>query len=96
MEYPKILSIIYNILTLYQFMKNKAKFVLINLVINLLILSISFLGIQNANKKGVIKFLSFKSVELPIGFILASSFILGSCTSGCLFVVFQGRQKKIK
>jgi len=37
-----------------------------------------FIGIQNTSNKSKIDFLISESIELPIGFIVGSSFIIGS------------------
>ena len=37
-----------------------------------------FIGIQNSTNKSKVNFLINKTIELPIGFIVGSSFILGS------------------
>ena len=40
--------------------------------------AILFIGIQNNSKKSNVDFLINKTIELPISFIVGSSFILGS------------------
>ena len=37
-----------------------------------------FIGIQNSSNKGKVDFLINKTIELPISFLIGSSFILGS------------------
>ena len=37
-----------------------------------------FIGIQNSSNKSKVDFLINKTIELPIGFIVGTSFILGS------------------
>ena len=37
-----------------------------------------FIGIQNSSNKNKVDFLINETIELPIGFIVGSSFILGS------------------
>ncbi len=63
-------------------MTTKISFLFLNLILNLVIFSLLFLGVQNANKKISINFLSLKSIEMPLGFILGVSFILGTTTGG--------------
>ena len=65
----------------------KAKLLIISFFINFLILSLIYLGIQNSNTKKPVHFLSFKSVELPVGFLLGLSFIVGSTTGSTLIVL---------
>ena len=65
----------------------KGKLLIISFFINFLILSLIYLGIQNSNNKRPIHFLSFKSVELPVGFLLGLSFIIGSTTGSTLLIV---------
>ena len=40
--------------------------------------AILFIGIQNSSNKSKVDFLINKTIELPISFIVGSSFILGS------------------
>ena len=47
-------------------------------VINSLLFLILFIGIQNSSKKNKVDLLINETIELPIGFIVGSSFILGS------------------
>ena len=57
------------------------KFFLANfnsLVLNLLMLLILLIGIQNNHDKKSIDFLIFKTIELPIGFIVGSGLIAGT------------------
>ena len=59
-------------------MPDKLKILFGNYLINLIVLCLIFLGVQNADQKSPIYFLSLKSVDLPIGFIVGVSFIIGS------------------
>lgn len=68
-------------------MQAKAKIFFINFLINLIILSVSFVGIQNAKKNNIVKFSTFESVEIPVGFIFVFSFILGSFTGGSFSIL---------
>ena len=54
----------------------------LNFIIHLIILSVTFIGIQNSNKKNIVKLYTLKSVEMPVGFIVVFSFIFGSFTGG--------------
>mgnify|MGYP001170646134 CR=1 FL=1 len=74
----------------------KAKLLLLNLLINIIIISLSFISIQNASKKNFVNFSSFKSVEVPIGLILSLSFILGSSTGSTLLFFSKENHKSPK
>ncbi len=73
-------------------MPSKVSVLFLNLLINFVMFSLLFLGVQNANKKNAINFLSYQSVEMPLGFILGVSFILGT-TTGSLPVLFSKNSK---
>ena len=73
-------------------MPSKVSALFLNLLVNFVIFSLLFLGVQNANKKNAINFLSYQSVEMPVGFILGVSFILGT-TTGSLPVLFSKNSK---
>ncbi len=45
-----------------------------------------FVGIQNSSNKSKVDFLIDKSIELPISFIVGSSFILGSIFGTFVFL----------
>ena len=74
----------------------KAKLLIISFFINFLILSLIYLGIQNSSNKSPIHFLSFKSVELPVGFLLGLSFIVGSTTGSTLLIVNNKNSQKAR
>ena len=67
-------------------MRSKVSFLFLNLLVNFVMFSLLFLGVQNANKKNAINFFSYQSVEMPVGFILGVSFILGTTTGGLPFL----------
>ena len=52
--------------------------------LNLVLFTVLMIGIQNNHEKKSIDFLILKTIDLPIGFIVGSSFILGSL-SGSIF-----------
>ena len=57
------------------------KFILSNIYsvfLNLVLLTVLMIGIQNNHEKKTIDFLIFKTIDLPIGFIVGASFIFGS------------------
>ena len=47
-------------------------------VFNSCLFTFLFIGIQNSSNKSKVDFLISESIELPISFIVGSSFILGS------------------
>ena len=47
-------------------------------IFNSSLLMILFIGIQNSSKNSKVNFLINETIELPISFIVGSSFILGS------------------
>jgi len=68
------------------------KFVISNIssfLINLFFLIFLILGIQNSFERSKIKFLNYKSAEMPISFIVGSSFITGSLLGNFIFHVLK-------
>jgi len=51
---------------------------------NLILFVFLFLSIQNSTNKQNVFFLNYKSVEIPLSFIVGSSFIFGSFSSNIL------------
>ena len=47
-------------------------------IFNSCLFAILFIGIQNSSNKSKINFLRNETIELPISFVVGSSFILGS------------------
>ena len=73
------------------------KFILSNLfsvIINLFLLFFLLFAIQNNHEKKKVKVLEMESIELPISFILGSSFIAGSFSGNLIYTIF--KFKKIK
>ena len=59
------------------------KFILTNfysVFLNFVLFTVLMIGIQNNHEKKSIDFLVFKTIELPIGFIVGTSLIFGSLT----------------
>ena len=54
------------------------------LTFNFCLLSILIIGLQNNSKKSKVDLIVDKSIELPIGFIIGTSFISGSIIGGVL------------
>ena len=55
-------------------------------IFNSCLFALLFIGIQNNSNKSKVELLISESIELPIGFIVGSSFILGSIF-GSFFVL---------
>ena len=47
-------------------------------IFNSCLFAVLFVGIQNSSNKSKVDFLINETIELPIGFLVGSSFILGS------------------
>ena len=47
-------------------------------IFNSCLFAILFIGIQNSSNKSKVNFLINETIELPISFVIGSSFILGS------------------
>ena len=60
----------------------KFKALLLNIVINSFLLLLLTLVIQNSSNKNEVNLIFFKTISLPLSFILGSSFIGGSFCSG--------------
>ena len=54
------------------------KKILYSAIFNSCLFAVLFIGIQNSSKKSKVDFLINETIELPISFIVGSSFILGS------------------
>ena len=53
-------------------------------LLNTILFVFLFLSIQNSANKQKVFFLNYKSVEIPLSFIIGSSFIFGSFSSNIL------------
>ena len=60
-------------------------------VFNSCLVSLLFIGIQNSSNKSKVDFLINETIELPISFLVGSSFILGSILGS--FVDFNMNKK---
>ena len=58
--------------------------VFFNLLINFSFFTILIIGIQNNKNKSTINLLGIKTVNLPVSFIIGTSFISGSITGSFL------------
>ena len=57
-----------------------------SVIFNSCLFAILFIGIQNSSNKSKVDLLIDKTIELPISFIVGSSFILGSILGN--FIIF--------
>ena len=55
-----------------------------NITINTTLLFILLIGIQNSSNKTKVNFLFIETVQLPISFIIGTSFISGSLLGGLI------------
>ena len=62
-----------------------------SLILNSTLFLILITGVYNSDKKSKVNFLTQETIDLPISFIIGSSFIAGSVTSG--FISFFIRKK---
>ena len=58
--------------------------IIFNFIFNLSLFGILIIGIQNSSDKNKVNFLFKETVELPISFIIGSSFIFGTITGQIL------------
>ena len=72
----------------------KIKKLLFAATFNLSLFALLFIGIQNSSNKNKVNLLIDKSVELPIGFIVGTSFIGGSIFGGILSMFSKVSDKK--
>ena len=59
----------------------------LSLILNLSFLLILITGVYNSDKKSKVNFLTKETIDLPISFIIGSSFVAGSLT-GSLISLF--------
>ncbi len=72
----------------------KLKLLTLNLTTAVLLVFFLCLGSQNLNKRYRINFLINKTVSLPIGFLIGTSFTLGLMSGGLTSVLIQNTDKK--
>ena len=61
-------------------------------IFNSCLFAILFIGIQNSSNKSKVDFLINETIELPISFVVGSSFIFGSILGG--FIEFNMNKEK--
>ena len=72
------------------------KFIFTNinsLLINIFLVFFLLFAIQNSQEKKTLKFFNKESIELPISFILGSSFLAGSLTCGFILSICNFKSK---
>ena len=62
------------------------KKLLLSTIFNSCLFLLLFIGIQNSSNKSKVDLLIEETIELPIGFIVGSSFILGSIIGNVLIL----------
>ena len=69
------------------------KKILFNSTINITFFFILLVGIQNSSNKAKVNLLINETIELPISFIIGTSFISGSLLGGFIFLNFLNPRK---
>ena len=75
------------------------KFIFSNIysfLVNIFLLFFLLFAIQNSQEKKVAKIFNKETIELPISFVLGTSFIAGSLTGGLIFSILIFKNKDIK
>jgi len=62
------------------------KKLLFTVIFNSCLFAILFIGIQNSSNKNKVDFLIDETIELPISFIMGSSFIFGSIFGSLIII----------
>tara|TARA_B100000575_G_C22915239_1_gene531257 strand:- start:77 stop:307 length:231 start_codon:yes stop_codon:yes gene_type:complete len=69
------------------------KKIIFNITINTTLFFILLIGIQNSSNKAKVNLLIVETVQLPISFIIGTSFISGSLLGGFIPINFLKRNK---
>ena len=69
------------------------KKVFFTITLNSTLFLLLIIGIQNSSNKGKVNFLINKTVNLPISFIIGTSFISGSVVGSLLSLSFGGNKQ---
>jgi len=75
------------------------KFILSNiysLLVNIFLISFLLIAIQNSQEKKFIKILNTETIELPISFILGTSFVIGSLSGNLVFSILNFKNNQVK
>ena len=67
-----------------------------SLLINIFLLFFIIFAIQNSQEKKVTKIFNKETIELPLSFILGTSFVAGSITSSFIFTILMFKNQKGK
>ena len=73
-------------------MSNKIKRLVLVIFFNSSLFLLLIIGIQNSSKRSKVNFLINESINLPISFIIGSSFILGSITGSIISLDFNSNK----
>ena len=75
-------------------MKKIVFYITYSLVFNLTLLIFLFISIQNSNNKKRVNLIFIESIDLPISFIVGSSFIMGSIVGNVIYTLVDNKQNK--
>ena len=67
-----------------------------SILVNIFLLFFLLFAIQNSQEKKVAKIFNKETIELPISFVLGTSFIAGSLTGSFIFSILIFKNKDIK
>ena len=67
-----------------------------SLLINTFLLFFLLFAIQNSQEKKVTKIFNRETIELPISFILGTSFVAGSLSGGFIFSILSFKNKEVE
>ena len=67
-----------------------------SLLINTFLLFFLLFTIQNSQEKKVTKIFNRETIELPVSFILGTSFVAGSLSGGFIFSILSFKNKEVK
>ena len=65
-------------------MSNTLKKIFFSILLNSSLLFLLIIGIQNSSKKSKVNLLISETINLPISFVIGSSFIIGSITGSLI------------
>ena len=73
-------------------MEKKIKLVSLNIVLNIFLFILMIFTIQNSSQKVKIFVLSKETINLPVSFVLGTSFILGSINGSLLTFIIKNKR----
>ncbi len=65
-----------------------------SLIVNIFLLFFLLFAIQNSQKKSVIKIFDKETIELPMSFIIGTSFVTGSLSANLIYSILSFTNKK--